>query len=175
MSDKLRFEAIGLDYGCHHGRYRFSGGDGPTVIVGSNGTGKSTLVEAIVRTLFGFNRQRRDARRQQEQRRPWKGGRFRAGLTMRDRGGALSFERDFDSNEVVVVRLGDALLEDGVRGTSLPVEDAEAGSRGVIRGPGTVRPETPPPGIDLIELHTGEDYLPAVRAMLERREKRRAH
>jgi hypothetical protein len=29
--------------------------------------------------------------------------------------------------------------------------------------------------VDLIELHTGEDYLPVVRAMLERRERRRAH
>lgn len=78
-------------------------------------------------------------------------------------------------HEVVVVRLGDALLEDGVRGTSLPVKDAEAGDRGVIRGAGVVRREAPPPGVDLIELHTGEDYLPAVRAMLERRERRRAH
>jgi hypothetical protein len=28
--------------------------------------------------------------------------------------------------------------------------------------------------VDLVELSTGEDYLPAVRAMLERRERRRA-
>jgi uncharacterized protein (DUF58 family) len=78
-------------------------------------------------------------------------------------------------HEVVVVRLGDALLENGENGTSLPVFDAEVGDRGVIRGPGAVRRQTPPPGVDLIELHTGEDYLPAVRAMLERRERRRAH
>jgi hypothetical protein len=31
-----------------------------------------------------------------------------------------------------------------------------------------------PPGVDLVELRTDEDYLPAVRAMFERRERRRA-
>lgn len=104
MSDRLEFEAISLDYGCHHERFRLAGKDGPTVIVGSNGSGKSTLVEAIVRTLFGFNRQRPAERLQQEQRRPWKGGRFRAGLALRDGEGRLSFEREFDSNAVVVIR-----------------------------------------------------------------------
>jgi uncharacterized protein (DUF58 family) len=78
-------------------------------------------------------------------------------------------------HEVVVVRLGDDLLESGVHGTSLPVVDAEMGNRGVVRGPGVVQRQSPPPGVDLIELHTGEDYLPTVRAMLERRERRRAH
>ena len=78
-------------------------------------------------------------------------------------------------HEVVVVRLGDDLLESGLDGTSLPVVDAEAGDRGVVRGPGAVKQHSPPPGVDLIELHTGEDYLPAVRAMLERRERRSAH
>ena len=78
-------------------------------------------------------------------------------------------------HEVVIVRLGDDLLERGIDGTSLPVVDAEAGDRGVVRGPGVVKRQSPPPGVDLIELHTGEDYLPAVRAMLEQRERRRAH
>jgi len=78
-------------------------------------------------------------------------------------------------HEVVVVRLGDDLFESGLKGSSLPVVDAEAGNRGVVRGPGVVKRQSPPPGIDLIELHTGEDYLPAVRAMLEQRERRRAH
>jgi uncharacterized protein (DUF58 family) len=78
-------------------------------------------------------------------------------------------------HEVVVVRLGDDLLGSGIDGTSLPVVDAEAGDRGVIRGPGAVKRQSTPSGVDLIELHTGEDYMPAVRAMLERRERRRAH
>jgi uncharacterized protein (DUF58 family) len=78
-------------------------------------------------------------------------------------------------HEVVVVRLGDDLLENGLAGASLPAVDAETSSRGVVRGPGEVKQQSPPPGVDLIELHTGEDYLPVVRGMLERRERRRAH
>jgi uncharacterized protein (DUF58 family) len=77
-------------------------------------------------------------------------------------------------HEAVVLRLGDALLEDGLAGAVLPVIEAEGGGRGVVCGPGAVTREGTPPGVDLIELHTGEDYLPAVRAMLERRENRRA-
>jgi uncharacterized protein (DUF58 family) len=78
-------------------------------------------------------------------------------------------------HEVVVVRLCDAMLEEGVSNAALPVVDVESGSRGVVRGRGAVTPQAPPPRVDLIELHTGEDYLPAVRSMLERRERRRAH
>jgi len=78
-------------------------------------------------------------------------------------------------HEVVVVRLGDDLLENGLDGASLPVVEAEGGGRGVIRGSGALERQSPPLGVDVIELHTGEDYLPAVRAMLERRERRRAH
>ncbi len=78
-------------------------------------------------------------------------------------------------HEVVVVQVADALLEKGLAGASLPVVDVEGGRRGVIaRSAAVIAPSTPP-GVDRIELHTGEDYLPAVRAMLERRERRRAH
>ena len=76
-------------------------------------------------------------------------------------------------HEVVVVRLGDTLLENGLAGAALPVVDAEGGRRGVVRGPAEVHRQAAPPGVDVIELHTGEDYLPAVRAMLESRERRR--
>jgi uncharacterized protein (DUF58 family) len=76
-------------------------------------------------------------------------------------------------HETVVLRVGDALLEEGLAGAALPVFEAEGGGRGVVRGPGTISSEGTPPGVDLVELHTGEDYLPAVRAMLERRERRR--
>jgi len=78
-------------------------------------------------------------------------------------------------HELVVVRVADPLLENGLAGASLPVVDAEGGRRDVVRGRGAVKPAGVPPGVDLIELSTGEDYLPAVRAMLERRERRRAH
>jgi uncharacterized protein (DUF58 family) len=76
-------------------------------------------------------------------------------------------------HEVVVVRLRDDLFESGLAGASLPVVDAEDLSRHVIRGQSTVESPSSPPGVDLVELSTGEDYLPAVRAMLERRERRR--
>jgi uncharacterized protein (DUF58 family) len=76
-------------------------------------------------------------------------------------------------HETVVLRLGDPLLEEGLAGAALPVVETEGGGRGVVRGPGTISREGTPPGVDLIELHTGEDYLPAVRALLERRERRR--
>jgi uncharacterized protein (DUF58 family) len=76
-------------------------------------------------------------------------------------------------HETVVLRLGDVLLEAGLPGAALPVVEAEGGGRWVVRGPGAVKREATPPGVDLIELNTGEDYLPAVRAMLERRERRR--
>jgi uncharacterized protein (DUF58 family) len=78
-------------------------------------------------------------------------------------------------HEVVVVQVADALLEKGLDGASLPVVDVEGNRRGVISRSATVTAPTTPPGVDRIGLHTGEDYLPAVREMLERRERRRAH
>ena len=78
-------------------------------------------------------------------------------------------------HEVVVVRITDDLLEQGLAGAALPVVAPEGGERGVIRGPGAVRRAPTPTGIDLVELRTDEDYLPAVRSMFERRERRRAH
>ena len=77
-------------------------------------------------------------------------------------------------HEVVVVRVGDDLLEEGLDGAVLPVVDAESGRRGVVLGRVKRRPSAALPGIDQISLSTGRDYLPAVRAMLERRERRRA-
>jgi uncharacterized protein (DUF58 family) len=77
-------------------------------------------------------------------------------------------------HEVVVVRVSDDLLEGGLAGAVLPVADLEDGRRGLVRGAGAVRLGSVPPGVDLVELHTGSDYLPAVQAMLERRERRRA-
>jgi uncharacterized protein (DUF58 family) len=77
-------------------------------------------------------------------------------------------------HEVVVVRVSDALLDQGLAGAALPVVDLEGGRRGLVKGAGRVQQESVPAGLDLIELHTGTDYLPAVQAMLERRERRRA-
>ncbi len=77
-------------------------------------------------------------------------------------------------HEVVVVRVADALLETGPERGSLPACDPESGLRKIVRGAGFVAPQEVPPGVDLIEIDTGRDYLPAVRAMLEGRERRRA-
>ena len=78
-------------------------------------------------------------------------------------------------HEVVVVRVGDTLLKDGLAGAELPVVDPEGHRRELVCGPGAVRREAVAPGIDVIDLHTGEDYLPTIRAMFETRERRRAH
>jgi hypothetical protein len=78
-------------------------------------------------------------------------------------------------HEVVVLRIGDAML-DGQRLTSpLPAIDAESGHRfTVARAPRSSERQSMP-GVDIVELRTDEDYLPAVQALLERRERRRAH
>jgi uncharacterized protein (DUF58 family) len=78
-------------------------------------------------------------------------------------------------HEVVVVRVSDPLLRRGLAAGSMPVVDAEAGRRGVLRGAPRPREEQVPPGIDVVELTTDADYLPAVRTMLTERERRRAH
>jgi uncharacterized protein (DUF58 family) len=78
-------------------------------------------------------------------------------------------------HDVVVVRVGDTLLSDGLTGASIPVVDVEDGSRGLLQGRQQQRRPSVPPGVDLVDLSTGEDYLPAVRALLERREHRLVH
>jgi uncharacterized protein (DUF58 family) len=78
-------------------------------------------------------------------------------------------------HEVVVVRVNDPLLSRGISGGDLPVMDAEAHSRGNLRGVPRQRSETTPPGIDIVELSTDVDYLPELQAMFKAREKRRVH
>jgi uncharacterized protein (DUF58 family) len=78
-------------------------------------------------------------------------------------------------HEVVVVRVSDPLLERGFAEAAVPVADPEQAQRAVL----VARPRRLPaprfPGIDTVELSTDVDYLPAVRALLQRRERRRAH
>ncbi len=124
---KLRFESLELDYGCLHGRYRFPSKGEPIVVVGSNGSGKSTLVDGLVRTLFGFNRREPDARQQQEHRRPWKGGAFRAVLELADAAGRLSITRDFETHEVIVSR--PATGEELLRGEANPAAPTSSNQR----------------------------------------------
>jgi len=76
-------------------------------------------------------------------------------------------------HEVVVVQVGDPLLERGAGASVLPVVDAETGQRTVLRQPPRPRRSQAPPGIDLVRLSTDADYLPEVRSMLKARENRR--
>jgi uncharacterized protein (DUF58 family) len=78
-------------------------------------------------------------------------------------------------HDVVVVRVSDPLLEHGFADGVVPVADPEQGRRAVLGGRPRRLPGHNLPGIDTVELSTGVDYLPAVRALLARRERRRAH
>lgn len=75
-------------------------------------------------------------------------------------------------HEVVLVRAADELSRTGLKGSRLPVIDAETGRPGVIRSRPGETADRIPPGIDAVDLVTDTDYLPVVRAMLERRERR---
>jgi DNA repair exonuclease SbcCD ATPase subunit len=105
----VRYAFLELSYGRHAGRVEFDEVDVPYLIVGSNGTGKSTIVEALVRSLYGFRRLRHDERRAHRRRRPWTGGGYRATVGLDGPEGSLTFDRDFDSDEVVVRRVGEDL------------------------------------------------------------------
>jgi DNA repair exonuclease SbcCD ATPase subunit len=72
------------------------------VICGPNGTGKTTILEALVRTLFGFRRRRPRDRAAADARRPWIGDSFRATAGLIGPAGRTRFERDFDTDDVVV-------------------------------------------------------------------------
>ncbi|MFQ5742616.1 MAG: AAA family ATPase [Acidobacteriota bacterium] len=67
------FREIDLRYGCHCRSFTFPEKADPLVIAGPNGMGKTTLVEALVRALFGFDHRRDEERELLEARRPWNG------------------------------------------------------------------------------------------------------
>jgi len=74
----------------------------------------------------------------------------------------------------VVIRVSDPLLLRTGPSRVLPVIDNESGWRGAMAGP-AVSPRVPRlAGIDLVDLRTDEDYLPAIRQLFERRERRYA-
>ncbi len=77
-------------------------------------------------------------------------------------------------HEVVVARASDPLLGQVPGGLQLPTVDPERRRLAVAAGRRDHRPESPPVGIDVVELATDSDYLPALRALFERRERRRA-
>lgn len=75
-------------------------------------------------------------------------------------------------HEVVVVRVGDSLMEKGAE-ISIPAIDAESGQVWtVLPGKKVGAQAEVYPGVDLVDLDTSRDYLPAIRALLEGRERR---
>lgn len=78
-------------------------------------------------------------------------------------------------HEVVVVRVGDPLMRRGLPSGSMAVVDPESGRPAVLSRAPDPQPDRIPAGIDVVELSTDADYLPAVRTMLTERERRRVH
>ncbi len=101
-----RYEFLELEYGRHSGRVEFEDRDGPFLILGSNGAGKSTVIEALVRTLYGFRRTSPAERLARERRRPWVGGAYRSVVGLSGPEGSLTFARDFETDEVIVRQAG---------------------------------------------------------------------
>jgi DNA repair exonuclease SbcCD ATPase subunit len=110
----MRVERLDIrGYRRLRGSYEFAAG--LTLVVGPNEAGKSTLHDAVVRSLFGFSpeeRRRREGSSPKDERMPWTGGPF--GLTLRshDREEQVVLVRwDFSSDLVE--------LQDAVTGESL--------------------------------------------------------
>ncbi len=76
-------------------------------------------------------------------------------------------------HELVVIRAGDRLLEGRTPPAPLPVREAEGRGTGVVDGTTPVLRPAPLSELEVLDLTTGEDYLPAVREFLRRRERRR--
>lgn len=97
-----RFEGLALRYGCHDGRWTFPDENRPVVIAGGNGTGKTTLIEGLVRTLFGFDRRRPDDAAEAESRHPWAHDMMRGQVILARNGERFEIRRDFTTNQVRV-------------------------------------------------------------------------
>ena len=76
-------------------------------------------------------------------------------------------------HDVVVIRVYDPLMDGFGLPAVLPVREAEGRGRGVLAGRVRREKMPGPPGLDMLDLNTQEDYLPAIRGLLKRREKRR--
>jgi DNA repair exonuclease SbcCD ATPase subunit len=97
-----RLDSIRLEYGRHSGRFELPDEDRPVVIAGRNGTGKTTLLEAFLRGLYGFSRRRPEERRRLQLREPWSGRPIEAEVCLRGADGTrYVVHRDFTTDEVV--------------------------------------------------------------------------
>ncbi len=115
---RVRVERLDISgYRRLRGRYEFA--PGLTLVTGPNEAGKSTLHDALLRSLFGFSpeerRHRRDASSAKDERMPWEGGPF--GLTLRahdPEGRAVLVKWDFagDLAELQDALTGESLLRE---------------------------------------------------------------
>ena len=97
-----RFEVVDLRYGCHEGEWTLPLEDRPVVITGPNGSGKTTFVEGLVRTLFGFDRRKTEDTTEVEARRPWKSEGLRGRVVLSRNGERVEIRRDFETDQVRV-------------------------------------------------------------------------
>ena len=104
--------------------FDFRGG-GLNVVFGDNESGKSTVMEAIYATLFGF-----DKKETERAFTSWASSKsFSGSVDLGGPGWTVTFTRDFSSNEVSVVRSENGRSSELFRG------DASPRSRGRRRGP----------------------------------------
>ena len=80
----VRFSNIEMKYGCHDRSIKLPIKQSPVVIAAGNGCGKSTLVEALVRSVFGFDEDRADDQSILQYRRPWTGNGMRLAVELVD-------------------------------------------------------------------------------------------
>lgn len=101
------FRGIRLRYGCHERLFEVPDEARPIVIAGPNGSGKTTFVEAILRTVYGFSRRKQDERRLLELRQPWSGRPAEGEVELVSAEGELvAIHRDFTTDEVVARAVG---------------------------------------------------------------------
>lgn len=107
-----RFLSVRLRFGRHSGEWELPT-DRPVLIVGPNGSGKTTFVDGLLRTLFGFNRRAPTDRELADARRPWGGSTFDSAVRVWSEDGTLDWTRDHDTDEVRVVDGDGALVYAG--------------------------------------------------------------
>ena len=96
------FRAARLSFGRHQDAFELPDQRRPVVIAGPNRSGKSTLVEGVVRTLFGYEKRRSGEAAQLEARRPWDGSATAGEVTLALAGESLRVSRDFATDRVRV-------------------------------------------------------------------------
>jgi recombinational DNA repair ATPase RecF len=99
----VRFSSVDLEYGCHDRSIKLPIKQGPVVVAARNGCGKTTLIEALVRAVFGFDKSSSDDRSLLECRRPWAGNGMSLGVELVDDDwGTWRIDRDFAKSALAI-------------------------------------------------------------------------